>query len=157
MSVSGSSHVQAARRVLADRLREMCKDAGLDGKQLAALCGWHPSKVSRIAGAKTSPSADDLHAWCRACGREDQVADLVASLRAVESMWVEWRRVGRAGSRGSQLTLFSGMLPSISVTPREWPTMGKHGGGSGESGVKKQSPKESDGRWTMPVTNPPNR
>ncbi|MER5348966.1 helix-turn-helix transcriptional regulator [Kitasatospora sp. NPDC002551] len=102
MSVSGSSHVQAARQVLADRLREMCKDAGLDGKQLAALCGWHPSKVSRIAGAKTSPSADDLRAWCSACGREDETADLVASLRAVEGMWVEWRRMERAGLRRAQ-------------------------------------------------------
>lgn len=80
----------------------MCKDAGLDGKQLAALCGWHPSKVSRIVGAKTSPSAEDLRAWCRACGREDQEADLVASLRAVEGMWVEWRRMERAGLRRAQ-------------------------------------------------------
>ncbi|MFF2148854.1 helix-turn-helix domain-containing protein [Kitasatospora sp. NPDC058190] len=102
MSVSGSSHVQAARRVLADRLREMCKDAGLDGKQLAELCGWHPSKVSRISTARTSPSAEDLRAWCRACGREDQAADLVASLRAVEGMWVEWRRMERAGLRRAQ-------------------------------------------------------
>ncbi|MET8540690.1 helix-turn-helix transcriptional regulator [Kitasatospora sp. NPDC004799] len=102
MSVSGSSHVQAARQVLADRLREMCKDAGLDGKQLAVLCGWHPSKVSRISTGKTSPSADDLHAWCSACGREEETADLVASLRAVEGMWVEWRRMERAGLRRAQ-------------------------------------------------------
>ncbi|MFE4517600.1 helix-turn-helix domain-containing protein [Kitasatospora sp. NPDC056783] len=102
MSVSGSSHVQAARKVLADRLREMCKDAGLDGKQLAALCGWHPSKVSRISTGKTSPSADDVRAWCRACGREDQTADLVSSLQAVEGMWVEWRRMERAGLRRAQ-------------------------------------------------------
>ncbi|MFF4382010.1 helix-turn-helix domain-containing protein [Kitasatospora sp. NPDC001547] len=54
MPASESSHVQAARKVLADRLREMCEDAGLDGKQLAALCGWHPSKVSRISTARTS-------------------------------------------------------------------------------------------------------
>ncbi|MGA5817663.1 helix-turn-helix domain-containing protein [Kitasatospora sp. NPDC094028] len=102
MSASGSSHVQAARQVLAARLREMCKDAGLDGKQLAALCGWHPSKVSRISTAKTSPSADDLRAWCRACGREDETADLVASLHAVEGLWVEWRRMERAGLRRAQ-------------------------------------------------------
>lgn len=80
----------------------MCQDAGLDGKQLAALCGWHPSKVSRITGARTSPSADDLRTWCRACGREDQEADLVASLRTVEGMWVEWRRMERTGLRRAQ-------------------------------------------------------
>ncbi|GAA1383157.1 helix-turn-helix transcriptional regulator [Kitasatospora putterlickiae] len=102
MSASGSSHVQAARKVLADRLREMCRDAGLDGKQLASLCGWHPSKVSRISTAKTAPSAEDLLVWCRACGKEDQAADLVASLRAVEGMWVEWRRMERTGLRRAQ-------------------------------------------------------
>ncbi|MEU9879890.1 helix-turn-helix domain-containing protein [Streptomyces phaeochromogenes] len=102
MAVSGSSSVQAARQVLADRLREICKDAGLDGKQLAQACGWHPSKVSRISTAKASPSADDIRAWCRACGAESQTADLIASLRAVEGMWVEWRRMERAGLRQAQ-------------------------------------------------------
>ncbi|MFC7264527.1 helix-turn-helix domain-containing protein [Streptomyces lutosisoli] len=102
MPVSGSSSVQQARQVLADRLRELCKDAGLDGKTLAQACGWHPSKVSRISTAKTAPSADDIQAWCRACGREDQTADLIASLQAVEGMWVEWRRMERAGLRRPQ-------------------------------------------------------
>ncbi|MFF7593302.1 helix-turn-helix domain-containing protein [Kitasatospora purpeofusca] len=102
MVVSGSSHAQAARRVLADRLRELRRDAGLDGKQLAALCGWHPSKVSRISTARTTPSADDLRAWCAACGREEETADLVASLRTVEGMWVEWRRMERSGLKRAQ-------------------------------------------------------
>ncbi|WP_217253116.1 helix-turn-helix transcriptional regulator [Streptomyces sp. AC602_WCS936] len=97
-----SSSVQAARQVLADRLREISKDAGLDGKRLAQACGWHPSKVSRIATAKTSPSTDDIRAWCHACGADDQTEDLVASLRAVEGMWVEWRRMERAGLRQAQ-------------------------------------------------------
>ncbi|MFI1970326.1 transcriptional regulator [Streptomyces cinnamoneus] len=103
MSVSGSSSAQQARQVLADRLRELVKDAGLDGKDLAALCGWHPSKVSRISTAKTQPSADDIRAWCRACGAEDQADDLIASLRAVEGTWLSWRRLERAGLRRSQV------------------------------------------------------
>ncbi|MEU6403712.1 helix-turn-helix transcriptional regulator [Streptomyces sp. NPDC046985] len=102
MPAAESSSVQAARQVLADRLREMCEDAGLDGRQLAEACGWHPSKVSRISTAKTSPSADDIRAWCRACDREDQTGDLIASLRAAEGMWVEWRRMERAGLRRAQ-------------------------------------------------------
>lgn len=80
----------------------MCKDAGLDGKGLARACGWHPSKVSRISTAKTSPSVDDIRAWCRTCGREDQAEDLIASLRAVEGMFVDWRRMERAGLRQAQ-------------------------------------------------------
>ncbi len=102
MAASGSSSVQQARQGLADRLRELCSDAGMDGKDLAAACGWHPSKVSRIATAKTAPSAEDIRAWCRACGAEEQTADLIASLRAVEGMWVSWRRMERAGLRRAQ-------------------------------------------------------
>ncbi|MEC4015159.1 helix-turn-helix domain-containing protein [Streptomyces sp. H27-D2] len=105
MSVSGSSSVQQARQVLANRLRELCKDAGLEGKDLAAACGWHPSKVSRISTAKTAPSADDIRAWCRACGAEDQTEDLIASLWAVEGMWVSWRRMERAGLRRAQVAV----------------------------------------------------
>lgn len=99
---SASSSVQQARQTLANRLRELTKDAGLDGKDLAALCGWHPSKVSRISTARTQPSADDIRAWCRACGAEDQTEDLIASLRAVEGMWVTWRQMERTGLRRAQ-------------------------------------------------------
>lgn len=102
MAISGSSSVQQARQLLADRLRELVKDAGLEGKDLAALCGWHPSKVSRISTAKTQPSADDIRAWCRACGAEDQTDDLIASLRAVEGMWVSWRRMEGTELRRAQ-------------------------------------------------------
>ncbi|MFB4194991.1 helix-turn-helix domain-containing protein [Streptomyces carpaticus] len=114
MSASPSSSVQAARRVLADRLRELCEDAGLDGKSLAAACGWHPSKASRIATAKTSPSADDIRAWCRACGAEEQTADLIAALRAVEGMWVHWHRMERTGLRRAQ----EAVLPLFERTRR---------------------------------------
>ncbi|RMI44306.1 XRE family transcriptional regulator [Streptomyces triticirhizae] len=99
---STSSSAQRARRLLADRLRELAGDAGLTGKDLAARCGWHPSKVSRTATARTRPSEDDIRAWCRACGAEDQTGDLIASLRAVEGMWLSWRRLERAGLRRSQ-------------------------------------------------------
>ncbi|UQT56705.1 helix-turn-helix domain-containing protein [Streptomyces durmitorensis] len=102
MPASGSSSAQQARRLLAGRLRELVKDAGLEGKDVAVLCGWHPSKVSRISTAKTQPSADDIRAWCRACGADDQTEDLIASLRAVEGMWVEWRRMERSGLRRAQ-------------------------------------------------------
>ncbi|WP_199546231.1 helix-turn-helix transcriptional regulator [Streptomyces sp. N35] len=102
MAVPSSSSVQAARQALADRLRELCRDAGLDGKDLAARCGWHPSKVSRISTAKTQPSEDDIRAWCAACGAVDQTGDLIASLRAVEGMWVSWHRMERTGLRRAQ-------------------------------------------------------
>lgn len=102
MAVTSSSSVQAARQVLADRLREICRDAGLEGKQLAAECGWHPSKVSRIATGKTSPSADDIRTWCQVCNAEDEAEDLIASLRTVEGMWLQWHRMERTGLRRAQ-------------------------------------------------------
>lgn len=102
MTGSSSSSVQQARQTLADRLAELRREAGLTGRDLARLCGWHASKSSRIENARTPPSADDIRAWCRACGAEGQAADLVASLRAVEGMFVEWQRIERAGLRTAQ-------------------------------------------------------
>ncbi|MFE4337432.1 helix-turn-helix domain-containing protein [Streptomyces sp. NPDC056831] len=51
---------------------------------LAERLGWYPSKISRIENARTAPSADDIRARYRECEAEDQTADLVRSLRAVE-------------------------------------------------------------------------
>lgn len=52
--------------------------------------------------ARTPPSADDIRAWCRACGAEGQTEDLIASLRTAEGMWVNWQRMERAGLRQAQ-------------------------------------------------------
>lgn len=97
MAVSPSSSVQRARQVIADRLRELREQAGLTGRGHALACGWHPAKTSRIENNRTAPSADDIRVWCRVCGAEDRAGDLVESLRAVEGMFVEWRRITRSG------------------------------------------------------------
>ncbi|RKN39735.1 helix-turn-helix domain-containing protein [Streptomyces hoynatensis] len=102
MATSSSSSVQQARQILADRLGEIRREAGLTGRELALRCGWHASKTSRIENARTPPSADDIRAWCRACGADGEAEDLTASLRAVEGMFVEWRRMERAGLRQAQ-------------------------------------------------------
>lgn len=99
MSTSPLSTAQAARAAIAARLDEIRKDAGLTGHELAQRCGWHKSKASRIARAKTVPSDDDIRAWCRACGAEDQAADLIAASRTAESMYVQWRQIHRDGMR----------------------------------------------------------
>ncbi|MEU4301915.1 helix-turn-helix domain-containing protein [Kitasatospora aureofaciens] len=107
MPSSPSSSAQAARVAVAARLRELMLDAGLEGRELAVRCGWNPSKTSRIINAKTPPSDSDIKAWCRACDAEDQAADLIATSRAVESMYMEWRRLHRAGMRKTQETLLA--------------------------------------------------
>lgn len=97
-----SSSVQRARQVLAGRLGELRREAGLTGRELAARCGWHASKVSRIENAVTPPSAEDVRLWARHSGAADQISDLVASLRVLEGMWIEWRRMERRGLRQAQ-------------------------------------------------------
>src|SRR5216683_1199944 len=92
-----SSSAWQARQTLGARLGEIRKDAGLTGRALARLCGWHESKVSRIEHGRTAPSAGDIRAWCEHCGASAGAADLVASLRAVEGMFIEWRRMERTG------------------------------------------------------------
>jgi hypothetical protein len=92
--------------------------------------GRHPSKVSRIEHGKSIPSTNDIRAWCEHCGSGNQEADLVASLRAVEGMYVEWRRLERTGMRRVQeasVPLYwrtrrfriyeSGVIPGLFQTP----------------------------------------
>ncbi|MEE4492031.1 helix-turn-helix domain-containing protein [Streptomyces sp. BE230] len=102
MATSPSARVQEARDRIAVRLRALRSDAGLTGQQLAARTGWQGSKVSRLQSGRSHPSDDDIRAWCRACGVEDEAADLIAAARQAQQMYTEWRRVQRGGLRGVQ-------------------------------------------------------
>ncbi|WP_406508074.1 helix-turn-helix domain-containing protein [Streptomyces sp. NBC_00212] len=102
MSASASTSVQAARKAVADRLREIRQDAGISGQALAARAGWYKSKVSRLENAVTPASAEDIRAWCRACGADSETGDLIAATRSADNMYVEWRRVQRSGLRQLQ-------------------------------------------------------
>ncbi|MEV7370357.1 helix-turn-helix transcriptional regulator [Streptomyces sp. NPDC090301] len=97
-----STALDAARRAIADQLREIRRDAGLTGRDVAARAGWQPSKVSRLQSATTPPSDDDIREWCTACGAEDRIPDLLAANRTADSMYMEWRRVQRTGLRRLQ-------------------------------------------------------
>lgn len=97
-----SSTVHQAREVLGHRLRDLRKDAGLTGRQLATLAGWHGSKVSKIEYGKQTPTEDDIRVWCQSCGVRDQAPDLLATVRNIEAMYVEWRRMLRVGTKRRQ-------------------------------------------------------
>jgi transcriptional regulator with XRE-family HTH domain len=97
-----SSSAWQARQALGIRLGEIRKDADLPGRALSLLCGWHESKVSRIEHGRTAPSPDDIRLWCQHCGAAGETADLLASLRSVEDMFVEWRRMERTGLKRAQ-------------------------------------------------------
>lgn len=99
MSTGPGSPAAQARAALGARLREIRKEAGLTGRALAEIIGWHFTKVSRVENGGQTPSEAYIRAWCIACRAEDQVPDLIASARAIESMYVEWRRSARAGMK----------------------------------------------------------
>uniref|UniRef100_UPI002F90B351 helix-turn-helix domain-containing protein n=1 Tax=Streptomyces sp. NBC_01553 TaxID=2975877 RepID=UPI002F90B351 len=101
-TASPSSSAQGAREALAVRLTHLRKDAGLTGKDLSARCGWHPAKTTRIQKGAVLPTDADIRAWCTACDADDQADDLIATARAVDSMYMEWRRLHRNGMRQVQ-------------------------------------------------------
>jgi transcriptional regulator with XRE-family HTH domain len=98
-TVPASSAARQAQEALGARLRELRKDAGLSGRALAAITGQHFTRVSKIEHGVQSPSDADIRNWCRACGADDQIPDLVATARAVESAYLEFRRQARTGMR----------------------------------------------------------
>jgi transcriptional regulator with XRE-family HTH domain len=102
VAISPSSSVQRARQQLAERLRDIRLDAGLTARALSAAAGWHEAKTSRIESAKQAPSEPDMQVWCRVCGADREVPDLIAASRAADSMYVEWRRLNPAGLRRAQ-------------------------------------------------------
>jgi transcriptional regulator with XRE-family HTH domain len=97
-----STPARQARESLGVRLRDIRRDAGLTGRALAAAAGWHFTKVSKLEHGVLNASEQDVRAWCRLCGAEDQVADLVATVRSIDTMFVEWRRRVRAGTKRRQ-------------------------------------------------------
>ncbi|MEE4493594.1 helix-turn-helix domain-containing protein [Streptomyces sp. BE230] len=102
MTISPSSSAQAAREVVARRLRDLRKGAGLTVVELAGGCGWHHAKTSRIENARTAPSATDIRLWCRTIGADDQAEDLIAQSLHAESMYTEWRHQVRNGLKQLQ-------------------------------------------------------
>ncbi|MET9712301.1 helix-turn-helix domain-containing protein [Nocardiopsis alba] len=92
-----SEQVLRAKEAFGARLREIRKDAGISGRELAAVAGMHFTKISRLENGKQNPSEKDIRAWCVACGADDQHDDLVATLRGIEGMWIEWRRHLKGG------------------------------------------------------------
>lgn len=104
MSTGRPSPAKQAREALGVRLREIRKKAGLTGRALAAGIGCHYTKISRIENGSQAPSEENIKGWCRVCRAEDQLPDLIATARSIESMYVEWQRQTRAGMKRLQLS-----------------------------------------------------
>ncbi len=93
---------QRAKQAFGHRLREIRQDAGLTGRQLAELTGFHFTKISRVEHGAQGLSDADILAWCEACGAADQVPALIAQARAADSLYREWKRQARSGLRRLQ-------------------------------------------------------
>lgn len=99
MTTDPSSSVHEARKNLGARLRQLRTAAGLSGKQLAAATGQHFTRISRIENGRQAPTERNIRDWCTACAAVDEIPDLIASTRSIESAYLEWARQARAGMR----------------------------------------------------------
>jgi transcriptional regulator with XRE-family HTH domain len=100
-----TNEVQQAREALGYRLGAIRKDARVSGRQLAALAGWHFTKVSKIEHGRSMPSNADIELWCFHCGAESQIADLTAAARGIEKKYIELKRLMREGTARYQQEL----------------------------------------------------
>jgi transcriptional regulator with XRE-family HTH domain len=94
--------VRQAREALGARLREIRKDANLTARALAAAAGWHFTKVSKLENGARAPTEDDIRVWCQTCGATDQARDLIATVRHIEAMYLEYRRQMQSGLKHLQ-------------------------------------------------------
>ncbi|MGW0806808.1 helix-turn-helix domain-containing protein [Nonomuraea sp. NPDC002799] len=102
--MASTEKIDEARRAVANRLKEMRAGATLDGgkltgERLAELMGWEGRKarISKIENGTQLPSVEDIRAWATACGAEQEIPDLIAQVRDIDSMYTEWRRLERTG------------------------------------------------------------
>jgi transcriptional regulator with XRE-family HTH domain len=96
-SASPASSAKEAKKALGARMREVRRDAGLTARALAVATGQHFTRVSKIESGTQAPTDKDIRAWCTACHADDQVMELIATARAVESAYLEFKRQSRAG------------------------------------------------------------
>ncbi|MEW1722204.1 helix-turn-helix transcriptional regulator [Streptomyces sp. NPDC093109] len=88
-----SNEAKELREALGARLRTLRKDGGFaSGRAFAAATKWQESKVSRIENGRQNASEEDIRLWCRKANAPDQIEDLIATVRHIEELWLEWRR-----------------------------------------------------------------
>ena len=92
-----TNEIQQAREALGYRLRDIRLDARMSGRQLAALTGWHFTKISKIEHGRSMPSEADIEMWCFHCDAGSQIPDLAATVRGIERHYVELKRLLRRG------------------------------------------------------------
>jgi hypothetical protein len=94
----------------------------MTGRQLAAQCGWAPSKVTKIEHGRQMPTETDIRDWCVACGFPSEIPELIATIRSIDAQFMDWRRSLSIGTKHRQrqnidayekTTLFRVWEPSV--------------------------------------------
>jgi transcriptional regulator with XRE-family HTH domain len=86
-----------ARAALAARLTQLRAAAGLSGNALARRLGKHQSRVWKIENGSLLPTEEDIRAWTRETGNEQEEGSLMAALaeaRGEQAFSVVLRRKG---------------------------------------------------------------
>lgn len=96
-NTSINADIRDARNELGARLRELRRAAGLTNQQLADALPMAPSKVSKLENGRQSPTDDEVRAWCRRTGAEQEIESLLVTLHTLETRYAEWQRVMRGG------------------------------------------------------------
>ncbi|MFI6699577.1 helix-turn-helix domain-containing protein [Streptomyces sp. NPDC050509] len=91
-----------ARDALGKRLRDLRRQAGMSGRQLAESLAWPPSKVSKLENGRQAPTDGDISGWTRVTGKEDETDALLASLHTLEVQHAEWQRQLKTGLKPHQ-------------------------------------------------------
>ena len=99
MNTDPSSSAAQARRELGSRLRQLRKSAGLTQQAVADDTRQHVTRVSRVENGAQPPTELNIRDWCTVCGAEAQIPELIATLQAAESAYLEWSRQSHAGMR----------------------------------------------------------
>lgn len=80
-------------------MRELRTQAKLTIRQLGEATAQHYTRVSKIENGVQLPTEHDIVEWCRVCAAEQHANDLLATLRAADSAYLEFRRQSRAGMK----------------------------------------------------------
>lgn len=91
------------RAEFADELRRVRLDANLNGKEFAARCGWHASKVSKIENKRQDPDDSDVLVWMTTAGASESETERMRSwLRGISIDAASWKNQLRKGHSARQ-------------------------------------------------------
>lgn len=124
--------VRRLHQGLASDLRAARRASGLSTTALGAVLGWSQSKVSKIENGVTRPAPQDVRAWCRATGIEDEeqvgrYAQVASRLVSVSRSWrtafaagmaARQREMAEIEAGASRISVFCGaVIPGLLQVP----------------------------------------